>query len=155
MTSAKQHLPDLDKLDQYASDSVRIPMDSLKITVDFLRVPDRYAPYFPNKKAVFTDIEVREYPSMITLSAIHRPDAGSYWRLLLITPKSVGFHPIQNTGYTQAGIGLDTDPVYSFDHDTIEVTAYVPGEVYQVKLVNAGEAIEEGFQISQAITSAS
>jgi hypothetical protein len=123
-----------------------------QLTVDFSHIPAAYANEFPDKTVIFTDIQIFERGSQVTFSATYMPDHGSYWEFLIATPKSIGSHIIGPSGPAVAALRRAGSDMQSLDYDTVELVDYATDKSYEVKLVNAGQSREDGFEISIAYT---
>ncbi|MBD8604670.1 hypothetical protein IFT80_18685 [Pseudomonas sp. CFBP 8771] len=120
------------------------------LTVEFSHIPARYASEFPNRQVVFKDVQIFETARGVTFSANYVPDRGSHWEFMINTPTSPGFHTIGAQGSAYAGLRHGGHEMHLFDYDTVELKAYMPDSIYQARLVNAGQAGEDGFQLSLA-----
>ena len=123
------------------------------LTVDFSHIPKRFASEFPdspNIKVVFKDPQLHYYARGVTFSAIYVPDRGGQWEFLINTLEFAYFHTINAQGGAYVGLRHGGSETYLLDYDTVELKAYSPNSIYQVRLVNAGQAEEDGFQLTLA-----
>lgn len=117
------------------------------LEVDFTNTPERYANEFPDKQIVFKDAQILDLGDRMTFSATYLPDQASYWEFMINTPKSPGFYRIGVPGGAYVGLRQAGNESHMFNYDTVELRAYTPDNVYDVRLVNAGQNDSDGFKL--------